>query len=93
MSHVFVWSEQDGCECDGFVQVDKGLDGQIVESVVSQAIVCQFLYMVVVNDLPMSEKGVTVGRMFLYVVSIEITSYYCCRQSLFYVLKGTLMQI
>ena len=19
MSHVFVWSEQDGCECDGFV--------------------------------------------------------------------------
>ena len=76
MSHVFVWSEKDGCECDGFVQVDKGLDGQIVESVVSQEIVCQFLYMLVVNDLSMSEKGVTVGRMFLYVMSIEITSYY-----------------
>ena len=29
MSHVFVRSEQDGCECDGFVQVDKGLDRQI----------------------------------------------------------------
>ena len=43
---------------------------------VSQEIVCQFLYMLVVNDLSMSEKGVTVGRMFLYVMSIEITSYY-----------------
>ena len=100
MRHVFVWSEQDGCECDGFLQVDKGLDGQIAEqdgckcdgflqvdkgldgqiaeSVVSQAIVCQFLYMVV-HDFPMSEKGVTMGRMFLYLVSIEITSYYTCR--------------
>ena len=73
---MFVWSEKDGCEYDGFVQVDKGLDGQIVGSVVSQEIVCQFLYMLVVNDLSMSEKGVTVGRMFLYVMSIEITSYY-----------------
>ena len=72
---MFVWSEQDGCECDDFVQVGKGLDDQIVESLVSQAIVCQFLYMVVVNDLPMPEKGVT-GRMFLYAVSVEITSYY-----------------
>ena len=43
--HAFVWSEQDDCECDGF---DKGLDGQILESIVSQAILCQFLYMVVV---------------------------------------------
>ena len=93
MSHVFVWSEQDGCEYDNFVQVVKGLDAQIVESMVSQAIVCQFLHMVVVNDLPMSEKGVTMGRRFLYVVSVEITSYYTCRWSLFYVLKGTLVQI
>ena len=60
MSHVFVCSEQDGCECDGFVQVDEGLDDQIVE------IVCQFLHM-------------TIGRMFLYVVYVEITSYYTCR--------------
>ena len=36
-------------------------------------------YMVVVNDLPMSEKGVTMERMLLYVVSVEITSYYTCR--------------
>ena len=55
ISHVFVWSKQDGCECDGFVLVDKGLEGQIVESMVSQTIVCHSLYMVVVNDLPMSE--------------------------------------
>ena len=45
---------------------------------VSQAIVYQFLNMVVVNDLPMSEKGVTMRSMFLYVVSVEITSYYRC---------------
>ena len=79
MSHVFVWSKQDVCKCDGFVQVDKGLDGQIVETVVSQVIVCQFLHVVVVNDLLMSEKGVTMGQMFLYVVSVEITSYYTFR--------------
>ena len=79
MSHVFVWSEQDGCDCDGLLLVDKGLEGQIVESTVSKTIVCQFLHMVVVNDLPMSQKGVTMGRMLLYVVSIEITSYYKCR--------------
>ena len=72
--------------------MEKGLDSQIVESLVSQAVVCQFLYMVVVNDLPVSEKGVTMGRMFLYVVPIEIRSYYRCRWSLFYVVKGTLMQ-
>ena len=42
---------------------------------------------------PMSEKGVTIGRMFLYVVSTERTSYYRCRWSLFYVLKDTLMEI
>ena len=79
MTHVFVWSELDGCECDGFVQVDKGLDGQKMQSVGSLAVVCQFVYMVVVNDLPMSEKGVTIERMLLYVVSVEITSYYTCR--------------
>ena len=79
MSRVFVWSEQDVCKWDGFVQVDKGLDGQIVETVVSQVIVCQFLHVVVVNDLLMSEKGVTMGQMFLHVVSVEITSYYTFR--------------
>ena len=44
MSHVFVWSKQDGCKCDGFVLVDKGLEGQIVESMVSQAIVSFLIY-------------------------------------------------
>ena len=29
-----------------------------------------------VNNFPMSEKGVTIERMFLYVVYVEITSYY-----------------
>ena len=24
-----MWNEQDSCECDGFVWVDKGLAGQI----------------------------------------------------------------
>ena len=34
--------------------------------------------MVVVSDLPMSKKGVAMGRILLYVVSAEITSYYRC---------------
>ena len=29
-----------------------------------------------VNNFPMSEKGVTIERMFLDVVYVEITSYY-----------------
>ena len=28
------------------------------------AIVCKFLYMVLVNDFPMSQKGVVMGNMF-----------------------------
>ena len=39
----------------------------------------QFLYMVVVNDLPISEKGVTMGIMFLYVVLVRIKGYCRCR--------------
>ena len=46
---------------------------------VSVAIFCQFLYMVVVIDLPMSQKGVIMGRMFVFVCGGEITSYYRCR--------------
>ena len=56
-----------------FLLVGKGLDGQIVESVASLAVVCQFLWTVAVNDLYMSEKGVIMGRMW-----VEITSYYWC---------------
>ena len=75
MNHVFVRSEQDGCECDGFVQVDKGLDRQIDRRKCGVTDNCvTILYVVVVNDLLMSEKEVTVRRMFLYVVSVEITS-------------------
>ena len=48
---------------------------------------CQFLYMMVVNCLPMSEKGVTMGRMFLYVVSVKITSYYRCSLFMFLMIK------
>ena len=36
---------------------------------VSLAIVCQFLHMVVVIDLPMSEKGV-IMRMFVFVCRV-----------------------
>ena len=47
-----------------FSLADKGLDDQIVETVASLAIVCQFLWVVPMNDLSMSEKGVIMGRMF-----------------------------
>ena len=47
------------------IGADKSFDGQMVESVVSLAIVCQFLCMVAVNSLPVSEKGVTMGRMLV----------------------------
>lgn len=55
---------------------DKGLDGQIAKIVASSAIVYQFLCAVAINDLPLSEKGVIMGRMFLYVESFIIA--YCC---------------
>ena len=48
----------------------KGLDGQIVESVASVAIWCQFLCIIDVSSLPMSENGVTMGRMFLSVCDV-----------------------
>ena len=47
------------------------LDGQIVESVVSLAIMCQLLCIVAVNSLPMSEKGVLMGRMFVTVCGVR----------------------
>ena len=53
------------------IGTDKGLDGLIVESVVSLAIVCQFLCMVVMNDLPMSEKGVIMRRLFVFVCGVS----------------------
>ena len=68
------------------VQADKGLDGQMVESVVSLATMCQFLCMMAVSCLPMSEKGVIMGECwFLYVVFIGITGNCGCGSWLFYV--------
>ena len=37
----------------------------MVESVVSLATFCQFLCMIVVGCFPISEKGVTTGRMLV----------------------------
>ena len=37
----------------------------MVESVVSLATLCQFLCIIVVSSFPMSEKGVTMGRMLV----------------------------
>ena len=39
----------------------------MVESVVSSAIMCQYLWMVAANDLDMFEKGDMMGRMFVSV--------------------------
>ena len=70
-------SGQDGCEC--YWTWYKGLDGQIVESVMSLATVCQFLGIVAVNSLPMSEIEVTTGRMLLLsVVFFGIAGYWGC---------------
>ena len=38
----------------------------------SSAIVCQFLWMVAMNDLPMSEKGVKMGKMFVSVCGVRL---------------------
>ena len=47
----------------------------MVESVASSKIVCQCLWMVAVNDLPMFKKGVMMGRMFVnvWVLFVGIT--------------------
>ena len=42
----------------------------MVESVVSLAIVFQWLCIVAVNPLPMSEKEVTIGRMLVSVCGV-----------------------
>ena len=67
---MLVQRGQDGYYLLDLVQADKGLDGQIVESVVSLAIVCQFLYIVTVNSLPMSEEAVMMGRTFATVCGV-----------------------
>ena len=46
-------------------------DGQIVERVASLAIVCQFLWMMIVNNLLMWEKGVIMRRRFCSVGGVR----------------------
>ena len=58
-----------------FVQSEKGwiwcrLNGQMVENVVLLAIMCQFLCMMAVSCLPMSKKGVIMGRMLVFVCGV-----------------------
>ena len=53
--HMFVQREQDGLDC------------QMVEGVVSSTTMCQFLCMMAVSCLPMSEKGVIMERMLVSV--------------------------
>ena len=50
---------------------DKCLDGQMVESVKSLAVLCQFLSIIAMSNLPMSEKGVTMGRMLVSVCGVR----------------------
>ena len=59
-----------------FVQSEQGwiwcrLNGQMVESVVLLATMCQFLCMMAVSCLPMSEKGVIMGRMLVSVYGVH----------------------
>ena len=53
------------------VKTDNGLDGQMVESVVSSTIWSQFLCIVTVSSLLLSEKGVTMGRMLIPVYGVR----------------------
>ena len=43
----------------------------MVESTEPSAIVCQCLWMVAANNLPMFEKGVMMGRMFVSVCVVR----------------------
>ena len=53
------------------VSAEKGLDDQMVESVVSFATMCQFLCMMAVSCLPMSEKGFIMERMLVSVCGVR----------------------
>ena len=70
---MFVQSEQGGYEyCWIWCRLIKvGVDGHIVESVVLLETICQFLCMMAVSCLPMSEKGVIMGRMLVSVCGVR----------------------
>ena len=53
------------------LNADKCLDDLIAESAASSAIACQFLCIVAMNDFPMSEKEVMMGRMFASVCGVR----------------------
>ena len=60
------------------------MDGLILVSVVSLAIVCRFSSIVAVNSLPMYEEGVTMGRMFVSVCGVPLRDK-LTNQGFFYV--------
>ena len=53
------------------VEADKGLHGEMMVSVVSLAILCQFLCIISVSSLPMSRKGITMRRTFVSVCGVR----------------------
>ena len=48
------------------VKAERGLDSQLVESVILLAIWCQFLCIIALSSFPISSNGVTMGRMFFF---------------------------
>ena len=71
---VLLWIPADFESCDSIrtpYVAHKGLDGQMVESVVLLLTMCQFLCMMAVACLPMSEKGVIMGRILASVCGVR----------------------
>ena len=71
---VLLWIPADFESCDSIrtpYVAHKGLDGQMVESVVLLVTMCQFLCMMAVACLPMSEKGVIMGRILASVCGVR----------------------
>ena len=71
---VLLWIPA-GFECCDSIRTPyaayKGLYGQMVESVVLLVTMCQFLCMMAVTCLPMSEKGVIMGRILASVCGVR----------------------
>ena len=55
----------------------------MVEKMVSLATLCQFPCITAASSLLMSEKGVTMGRMFLSAVFVRITGDCVCKSRFF----------
>ena len=52
------------------VLAERGLDGQMVESMASFSIWYQVVCIIAVSSLPIFENGVTMGRMFCSVCAV-----------------------